>query len=396
MSANVSTYGKVLSNQVVSTWLRGAFIGTGNARDLKLSAHNEGATNEFTALLQHNVGTSTLTFSKTGSTAVRVTGVDATPTAASDVANKKYVDDVAQGLDVKEAVHAASTADIPGTYFGAGANGVGDTFTVTATGVLTVDGVTLALGNRLLLKDQTSQQHNGIYTVTTAGAVGVQAVLTRSIDFDTVSKMNPGSFTFVQAGTTNANAGYVLTSLIATVGTSNAVFSKFAGTGAITAGPGININGSVVKVLVKNVGTNPVLGYTNGTASSTTAGDDLRLLSRTGYNGSMLVSGAAVTDDPVFSYVIGPNDATSAGNGLVTIAAIASRTSAGTAATDGGFILANTNSTTNGNFSPGIYIGDRNSTGSYRSVVYGDGTNQTYIVQRHNGTAYTTLFSIEP
>ncbi|MGP8160578.1 MAG: hypothetical protein ACLQGJ_05060, partial [Candidatus Dormibacteria bacterium] len=103
------------------------------------------------------------------------TGTVTVPTTvnSTDAAQKAYVDGVAQGLSVKPSVQEATAAALPtNTYL----SGV---ITVTATGTLTVDGILTALGDRVLVKNEATGANNGIYTVTTAGATGVQAVLTR-------------------------------------------------------------------------------------------------------------------------------------------------------------------------------------------------------------------------
>ena len=95
----------------------------------------------------------------------KITNV-ATPTAATDAANKGYVDGVSQGLDIKPSVRVASTANVAGSY-SSGA------LTVSSAGVLTIDGGNIAINNRVLLKNQTTGTQNGIYKCTTAGAAGI-------------------------------------------------------------------------------------------------------------------------------------------------------------------------------------------------------------------------------
>ena len=80
----------------------------------------------------------------------------ATPTAAHHATNKGYVDGLIQGLDVKGSVRAASTANA--TLSTAFANGQ------------TVGGVTVATGDRILIKDQSTGSENGVYTVAASGA----------------------------------------------------------------------------------------------------------------------------------------------------------------------------------------------------------------------------------
>ncbi len=102
---------------------------------------------------------------------------------------------------------ATITALPAGTFVAAAANSVGGTYTVTATGVLTIDGYATALNDRILVKNQASPVQNGIYTVTTAGAVGVQAVLTRATDWCRVSGAILANMTYVYSTNGATNAG---------------------------------------------------------------------------------------------------------------------------------------------------------------------------------------------
>jgi hypothetical protein len=84
----------------------------------------------------------------------------------------------------------ATLGALPAVTYANGTAGVGATLTATATGVWSaIDNVTLALGDRLLVKDQAAALQNGVYVVTTLGAVGVAMVLTRAIDADTAAKI---------------------------------------------------------------------------------------------------------------------------------------------------------------------------------------------------------------
>jgi hypothetical protein len=103
-----------------------------------------------------------------------------------------------------------STTNQTGTYFnGLTNNGVGATFTY-ATGVLTIDGVTINVGDSVLLAGQTAAFQNGIYICTVQGLVGVAAVLQRRNDFQNVEQMRTGQFISISAGTAGAGAMYVL------------------------------------------------------------------------------------------------------------------------------------------------------------------------------------------
>lgn len=154
------------------------------------------------------------------------------PTSAQDAATKNYVDIVASSLTPIQATYAATTgSNIVGTYNN-GAAGVGATFTVTATGAFTLDGTTPPANSRILIKDQTSGFQNGVYSLTTAGSIGVSPVLTRTTDYNTTTEMNAGTLIPVINGTVNALTSWLQTATITTIGTDSLVFVQW------TANPG--------------------------------------------------------------------------------------------------------------------------------------------------------------
>ena len=156
-----------------------------------------------------------------------------TPTGGTDAATKNYVDAQLQGLDVKNSVRVATTAN--GTLATAFANGQ------------TVDGITLATNDRILLKDQSTGSENGIYTVNASGAP------TRATDFDENSEVTGGTFFFVEEGTTNADNGFVMTNDgTVTVGTTALVFTQFSGAGQVIAGDALTKSGNTLNVGVDN------------------------------------------------------------------------------------------------------------------------------------------------
>ena len=156
--------------------------------------------------------------------------VATTPSNANDAASKSYVDSTINGLDVKESVHLATTA--AGTLASDFANGD------------TIDGVALATGDRILIKDQADASENGVYTVNASGAP------TRATDFDADSEVTAGAFFFVEEGTTNGNNGFTLTTNDdITVGTTDLTFTQFSGSGQITAGTGMTKSGNTLNVV---------------------------------------------------------------------------------------------------------------------------------------------------
>jgi hypothetical protein len=185
----------------------------------------------------------------TGNIAVsgaRITGV-AEPVAGGDAATKNYVDNVAAGLHIHEAAHCATTNTLAilsgGTVtYDNGTAGVGATLTLSS-GITAIDGHTLTNGDRILVRNEANQAHNGMYVRTSA------TVLTRSSDFDTAAEMAGGDFTFVEHGTLYNNTGWVQTEEVNTVGTDIVVWQQFSGSGTFTAGAGLTINGNEFNVV---------------------------------------------------------------------------------------------------------------------------------------------------
>lgn len=148
----------------------------------------------------------------------------ANPSDAMHVANKRYVDAVSEGLHVHPAVVAATTANV--TLASAVDNGK------------TLDGVTLATGNRILVKNQTTASENGIYVVSASGAPA------RAEDFNSATEIQGGDFVFVTGGTQYAKTGWVQTATVATVGSDAIEFTQFSGAGTYLAGNGLSLTGS--------------------------------------------------------------------------------------------------------------------------------------------------------
>lgn len=158
-----------------------------------------------------------------------------TPTNATDAVMKSYVDNIAIGLnDWKQSVHAATTANV----------------TVASAAPNTLDGVTLAANDRILVKNQTLPAENGIYTVTTLGT-GANGVWTRATDADTSAEVTTGMYLYVEEGTATNKGQYVLnTPGPITLGTTGLTFVRFNGGSALTAGNGINITGDTISLNV--------------------------------------------------------------------------------------------------------------------------------------------------
>jgi len=173
----------------------------------------------------------------------------ATPSSNNDAANKAYVDSVttgsAAGLDFKESVVVASAANFAGSYSA-------NVLTASSTGAISIDGVSLALNDRVLLKDQSTASNNGIYYVSVVGDGSTAAELTRATDADSSADLNTGAFVFVEDGSTNQNRAYVLQAngdgSSPTLDTDDLVFIQFSGAGQITAGDGLSKSGDTLNL----------------------------------------------------------------------------------------------------------------------------------------------------
>lgn len=169
-----------------------------------------------------NVSGDTMTGSLNMGGTNKVTGL-AAPTADSDAANKAYVDALTNGLSWKDSVRAASTANID----------------LTTGGLLTVDGVTLVAGDRVLVKDQTTASQNGIYVV-------ASGAWTRAADMNDAAEFD-GSAVFVAEGT-QQGSGWTETATVTTVGTDTVTFSQFTGGALYTWGTGLLLTGNTINI----------------------------------------------------------------------------------------------------------------------------------------------------
>lgn len=146
------------------------------------------------------------------------------PLNPQDAATKHYVDLSATGLQSKAAVIVATTANL------------------TLSGAQTVDGVAVIANDRVLVKDQTLQQNNGIYTVA-AGA------WTRATDMDTWSEV-PQAYVFVAGGTVNINSSWTCSSVAGgTIGTTAVTWVQFSQSATTSAGNGMSKVGNTFNVV---------------------------------------------------------------------------------------------------------------------------------------------------
>jgi len=154
----------------------------------------------------------------------KITGLG-DPMAAQDAATKSYVDLAVQGLDPKQSVKAASTGHI-----------------ASLSGTMTIDGVALLSGERVLVKDQTTASQNGVYVV----AAGAWA---RSPDMDAWGEL-VSAYLFVEQGTVNADMGFLCTvDAGGALGSTPVTFVPFSGAGQVVAGAGLTKTGNTIDLV---------------------------------------------------------------------------------------------------------------------------------------------------
>ena len=156
------------------------------------------------------------------------------PVSNNDAANKQYVDQVAQGLDAKQSVIAATT---------------GTNITLNGGAPTLLDGISLTgwgVGARILVKDQTTQTENGIYTIATMGS-GANGTWVRATDMDAAQEFE-NAYTWVQVGTNNGDTGWVCTTSFGTWGSTPITWTQFAGAGSIIGGAGLVMAGNTMYI----------------------------------------------------------------------------------------------------------------------------------------------------
>ncbi len=211
-----------------------------------------------------------------------VLNVVPTPTISTDPANKAYVDNVAAALNPAVAVTAATTTILPNSpTYNNGAAGIGAFITtVTNNAPLVIDGQTIVLNGRVLVKNESGggglgALANGVYYLSQVPGVALPWILTRALDYDQPSDINSTGAIPVVSGTANATTSWLLTSSVTTVGTDALTYTQFSlnptttvvGPASATDGNFAYFDGTTGK-LIKNGGTPAASATTDTTNAS--------------------------------------------------------------------------------------------------------------------------------
>ena len=273
-----------------------------------------------------------------------------TPTAATDAATKEYVDTIASAsLHYHLPVRVEAPTALNATYNN-GTSGVGATLTNAGTqAVLTIDGITLSLNDRVLVYNQTNAAHNGIYTVTNTGSVSTNWVLTRATDANSYAPSDPdalgtGDAFFVKEGNTGAGELYVMnTEGAITFGTTLINFVQISSAQIYQAGSGLSLDGVTFNVNVDNSSIEinadtlrvKAAGITNAMLAGSISNDKL-------VNSTITITAETGTADPVS---LGETITFAAGEGINTAVTNNTITISGEDATDTNKGIASFNAT---------------------------------------------------
>ncbi len=191
------------------------------------------------------------------------------------------------GLQIKQTATVATAASLPTNTYLLGI------ITITATGTLTVDGYVVALNDYVLVKNEVTQANNGLYKCTTAGAIGVQAVLTRATDMNTASEFSGAFIPVSYQGTLNANSLWLCNPVgTVTVGVTAIPFTQLNGATDLIAGSGINITGNTISI--------PSSGVVNTMIASMTSAQLAGIVSdETGTGNAVFSDSPTFTGSPI-------------------------------------------------------------------------------------------------
>ena len=247
-AANTSTYNRlIIRNAANGAWLNIPYSGSIVNADISSSAAitvDKLLTSGTNSVRHDTIGSATSTISAgTSGTPQKIQYV-ADPTVDNDAANKKYVDAAVANLNVHAPVIAATTTDLGSSYTAPNGNGIGAYLTVTASSsTLTIDTKLLSTGDRILVKNQTTQTQNGVYYLDSFPTAST-AKLIRDTDYDgsVTGEVANGDYIFVLYGGQKSTAWIQSGTNPLTVGTSNLTFTQFTQLASYTASLGVKLS----------------------------------------------------------------------------------------------------------------------------------------------------------
>jgi len=214
------------------------FIGQGQPFTATISPIQSGLTITNSTLDSSPIGATTPSTGAFTSISTTTGTITTSPANSTDIANKYYVDMVAQGLGPKAACQ------------------VGTTTNITLSGLQTIDGYTTLAGDRVLVKNQSTSSQNGIY-------IASSTAWARAVDMDVWSEV-PGAYTVLLNGG-QADTGWVCTaSQTGTIGVTAMPWVQFSGSATYYAGTGLTLSSNTFSIT--NTG---VTAASYGSASQT-------------------------------------------------------------------------------------------------------------------------------
>lgn len=290
---------------------------------------------------------------------------------------------------------AATVVDLNATYNN-GTAGVGATLTNNGTqAALVIDGVTLGLFNRVLVKNQITDSENGIYEVSDVGSVSTNWVLTRTSDYNTPAQIQPGDLVPVQQGTVNINSLWVELATVTTIGLDSIIFTAYVAQAINTADAD---TGSATGTTVTWAGGNNIATSASGSTLTIDLDGTTNHCLQVGNATGSLTSLAAATDGQIAIGSTGADPviaAISAGSGITVTNAPGSITIAATGLTTIAYTGIDNTDTPYTVLSGDYYIG-ADTTGGVISVLFPNAptTGRVYIVKDSAGTAATSNITV--
>jgi len=426
--ANTANNASYLNSQPASYYTNATNISTGTVNEARLPYR-----------MDQNVRTTdNVTFANVALT--RGT-VSTAPVSDYDIVNKLYADAIATGINFHPAVRLSTTVtfDVTTATYNNGTSGVNATITDNSPYIaLSLDGVSAAYGDRVLMRTASNTAWNGVYVVSNTGSGSYPWIITRAFDYDQigsgVNEIDQGDLIYVLAGSTLAGTSWVQQNVVTTIGTDGISFVQFSSktlyplsvdsntslyysTGSAydgSAASTLSVNNAYIATLTSNNAS-----YLGGTAASgyqTTAGLSANVATLTANNTSFVGSVSAanvVSNNQLSSNLanyqttagLAANVATLSSNNASYLGGVAaasyvntsgSYTITGVHTYNANLILGTAGISANGTYGAAGQVLTSNSSGTYWSTVTSGGSSSALLQarQQYTGDGTTTTFSV--